>query len=143
MKHRAARSAPAALILVALVLLIVYVLRATLGAEGDRLPGIDAGVHYAWEVYTRSALAAGRLPHWNPYLFAGVPHLANTQTIVLYPPAMLLRWLPPAAFLSWMVALHLWIAGAGALFLARVAGLGWGPAAAAAIAAAFGGSVAP
>ncbi len=80
---------------------------------------------------------------WNPYLFAGVPHLADTQTIVLYPPAFLLRWLPVAPFLSWMIALHLWIAGAGTLFLARVIGLGWVSASAAMLAVTFGGSVAP
>ena len=76
-------------------------------------------------------LGAGHLPFWNPYHFAGTPHLADPQTTVFYPPALLLRWLPVPAFLGWMVALHLWIAGAGTLFAARVLGLGWMAAAAA------------
>ena len=77
---------------------------------------------YAWERYTRSVLADGHLPLWNPYHFAGIPHLADPQTTVFYPPALLLRWLPVPAYLGWMMALHIWIAGAGTLFAARVLG---------------------
>jgi len=47
---------------------------------------------------------------------------------------MLLRWIPPAEFFSWMVALHMCVAGIGTAFLARVIGLRWTAAAAAAIA---------
>ena len=51
------------------------------------------------------------------------------------------RWLPVPAYLGWMIALHLWIAGAGTLFAARVLGLGWIAAAASAVAVMLGGSV--
>lgn len=77
----------------------------------------------------------------DPFLFGGTPHLADTETTVLCPPAMLLRWFPPAAFFSWMMALHMWIAGVGTAFLTRVIGLRWTSAAAAAVAFTLGGSV--
>ena len=132
---------PAAIVLAALALLLVVLLRGLLDPSTDRLPGIDSGNLYTWEIYTREVLADGALPFWNPYHFAGTPHLADPQTTVLYPPAMLLRWLPAPAFLGWMLALHLWIAAAGTLYAARVIGLGWLAGAAAAVAVMLGGSV--
>ncbi len=134
---------PAALVAAGLALVVVYTLRELLAPGFDRLPGTDAGNLYSWELFTRSVLATGRLPHWNPYQFGGTPHLADTQTTVLYPPALLLRWLPAASFLPWMAALHIWLGGIGTLFLGRVVGLGWLSAAAAALAVTLGGSIAP
>jgi hypothetical protein len=130
----------AAAILCGLAILVVFTLRDVFLAEDDVLPGRDSVNLYVWETYTRAVLATGRIPFWNPFHFAGTPHLADVQTTVLYPPAMLLRWLPPGAFLSWMAALHVWIAGAGVLFLARMIGLGWLASAAAAVAGMLGGS---
>ncbi|MBI5714314.1 MAG: hypothetical protein HZC38_12970, partial [Chloroflexi bacterium] len=37
-----------------------------------------------WE-YRAQSLLAGRLPLWNPYIFMGVPFLANSQAGVFYP----------------------------------------------------------
>jgi len=130
----------AAAILCGLAILVFFTLRDVFVAKDDVLPGRDSVNLYVWEIYTRAALATGRLPFWNPFHFAGTPHLADVQTTVLYPPAMLLRWLPPGAFLSSMAALHVWIAGAGVLFLARVIGLGWLASAATAVAGMLGGS---
>ena len=131
---------PVVIFLSGSALLLVVVLRGILDLSVDRLPGIDSGNIYAWEVYTRSVLTDWRLPFWNPYHFAGTPHLADPQTTVLYPPAMLLRWLPVPAFLGWMLALHLWIAGGGTVFAARAIGAGWLAASAAAGAVMLGGS---
>jgi hypothetical protein len=133
--------APAA-IAGAVAALIGLVLRPILVATG-KLPGVDAHNLYTWELYTRSVYGAGRLPFWNPYFFTGIPHLADVQTQVLYPPALLLRWLPIPTFLSVMAAVHLWIAAVGAMVLVRVAGAGWIAAAAAAVAVALGGSAGP
>jgi hypothetical protein len=130
----------AAAILCGLSILVFITLRDVFVAEDDVLPGRDSVNLYVWEIYTRTVLATGKLPFWNPFHFAGTPHLADLQTTVLYPPAMLLRWLPPGVFLSSMAALHVWIAGAGVLFLARVIGLGWLAATAAAVAGMLGGS---
>lgn len=84
--------------------------------------------------YANAALAAGRLPLWNPYLFLGAPFLANPQTAIFYP----LHWpfigLPAAASLKASLALHLWLAGMGAaVYTRRVARLGWLAALAAAL----------
>jgi hypothetical protein len=134
------RKWPAAAILCGLAVLVVFTLWSVLAAHDDVLPGRDSMNLYVWEIYTRTVLATGSLPFWNPFHFAGTPHLADVQTTVLYPPAMLLRWLPPGAFLSWMAALHVWIAGAGVLFLSRVIGLGWLASTSVAVAAMLGGS---
>jgi hypothetical protein len=131
---------PAAAILSGLAVLVLYLLHGMLTAGEDQLPGRDSMNLYIWEIYTRSVLATGTLPFWNPFHFAGTPHLADPQTTVLYPPAMLLRWLPPDAFLAWMAVLHIWLAGAGALFLSRVIGLGWLTSSAVAVAAMLGGT---
>lgn len=134
------RRLAAAAILCGLAILVFFTLRDVFVAEDDVLPGRDSVNLYVWEIYTRSVLATGKLPFWNPFHYAGTPHLADVQTTVLYPPAMPLRWLPPGVFLSTMAALHVWIAGAGVLFLARVIGLGWLAASAAAVAGMLGGS---
>src|SRR5574341_512327 len=42
-----------------------------------------------WE-YRNAILRTGHIPLWNPYLFMGVPFLANSQAGVLYPPNWLL-----------------------------------------------------
>src|SRR5688500_7923868 len=131
-------AAPAAAAAGGLALLVAYLLRGLLAPGLDRLPGTDAGNLYAWELFTRSVLAQGDLPHWNPYQFGGTPHLADTQTTVFYPLALLLRWIPALSFLPWMAALHIWLAGTGTLFLGRVIGLGWLAASAAAVAATLG-----
>jgi hypothetical protein len=131
---------PAAAILCGLAVFVLYTLRALLTAGEGQLPGRDSVNLYIWEIYTRSVLATGALPFWNPFHFAGTPHLADPQTTVLYPPAILLRWLPPEAFLVWMAALHIWLAGAGVLFLCRVIGLGWMSSTAAAVAGMLGGA---
>jgi hypothetical protein len=135
-----ARWWPAAAIALGLAALVVHTLYNVLTVR-DALPGRDSVNLYVWEIYTRSVLATGQLPFWNPFHFAGTPHLADVQTTVLYPPALLLRWLPPEAFLSSMAALHVWLAGAGTLFLGRVVGLSWWTAAAAAVAGMLGGSM--
>ena len=40
---------------------------------------------YPYWDYRNAIMRAGRLPLWNPYLFMGVPLLANSQAGVLYP----------------------------------------------------------
>jgi hypothetical protein len=75
---------------------------------------------YPYWAEAARALQAGRLPLWNPYLFMGVPFLANSQAGVLYP----LNWpfwllFPPHRALHWSALLHLWLAGSGAYLYAR------------------------
>lgn len=133
---------PAAGAIAALSLLALYAFREVLAAGQDRLPGLDAPIFYTWEVFTREALKEGGWPHWNPYFWGGTLHFADTLTTTMYPPALLLRWLHPSAFLAWMAVLHLLIGGAGTLFLARVLGLSWLASSAAALAVTLGGGAA-
>jgi hypothetical protein len=131
---------PPIAILTVLAALLAYTFHVILTGGQYQLPGIDATIHYSWEVFTRRALAAGQLPYWNPYFFTGMPHVADVQTIVFYPPAVLLRWLEPGAFLSWQAVSHMWIGGAGTLFLGRIIGISWWASAAAALAVTLGGT---
>src|SRR5437868_1310318 len=41
-------------------------------------------------------LAQGQLPLWNPYIFGGMPLLANVYTGALYPPNWIFAVCPPA-----------------------------------------------
>lgn len=72
-----------------------------------------------WAEATR-ALRAGRLPLWNPYLFMGVPFLANSQVGVFYP----LNWplwllLPARRSIHLSVVLHLCLAAVNAYIWGR------------------------
>lgn len=71
-----------------------------------------------WD-YRAEALRSGRIPLWNPYLFMGVPFLANSQAGVLYPFNWPLAWLPSLVAFKIAVLAHVILAGAGALFFAR------------------------
>ena len=69
--------------------------------------------------YAADAIRQGHLPLWNPYLFMGVPFLANSQTGVLYPLNLALAWLPTTHAINLTIILHIWLAGAGAYIFAR------------------------
>lgn len=94
---------------------------------------------YGYEFLTRAALGAGHLPFWNPYIYAGSPALGQPQYLALYPPLMLLRWLPLNLSLSWCIALHVWLGGIGMYTLARKQRLPVLAALSAALAYAFNG----
>ena len=72
-----------------------------------------------WEA-AAEALAAGRVPLWNPNLFMGIPFLANSQVGYLYP----LNWplwlsLPTPYAVSFSAILHLFLAGAGVYLMGQ------------------------
>jgi len=79
---------------------------------------------YPYRDYAAAALRAGRLPLWNPYIFNGVPFLANPQAAVLYPLHWPFSWLPVTKQIYWSGALHTWLLGYGGYWLARRLGLG-------------------
>jgi len=108
----------AAVLALGLLLLIAFW---PIGPAGRVIAGGDLFLYfYPYWAEAARALQAGRLPLWNPYLFMGVPFLANSQAGVLYP----LNWpfwllLPPHRALHWSALLHLWLAGSGAYLYAR------------------------
>jgi hypothetical protein len=74
----------------------------------------------------RSFQETGELPLWCPYQFAGTPFVHDIQVALFYPPhlALLLlpeSWVGPA--LSWLVVLHVLLAGLTMLAYARHRGL--------------------
>jgi hypothetical protein len=75
----------------------------------------------------RSWHETGELPLWNPYSYAGMPFLHDVKVGVFYPPHWPLLLLPEAALggaLTWLVVLHVVIAGWGTFAYARFRGLG-------------------
>ena len=107
------------------------------------LAGADTREHTSWEAVNRLAYAAGQSPYWNPYSFSGNPGMADIQTQVYYPPAMVLRRLPISAFVTWGLVLHLWIMGAGVFALCRQLGTCRVAGSAAAAAVMLSGLIAP
>lgn len=101
------------------LLIIVFFNRLTAGnlilARGDTLL-----YFYPYWKAAAEALAAGRMPLWNPNLFMGAPFLANSQVGFFYPlnwPFWLLFSTPYAA--SFSILAHLFIAGLGAYHIGR------------------------
>ncbi len=109
-------------LLAGFVLLLFYPLLFTnrVLASGDILH-----YFYPYRAYASESLRAGRIPLWNPYIFAGVPFLANPQAAVLYPLHGPLMWLSPTKQIYWSGALHTWLLGMGGYMLMRRWGLGW------------------
>jgi len=66
-----------------------------------------------WSQFAVSSLRESQFPLWNPYLFSGIPFVANPQPALFYPPTWLAYLMPINRALGLIVALHVWIAGAG------------------------------
>ncbi|MCP4543681.1 MAG: YfhO family protein [Chloroflexi bacterium] len=66
-----------------------------------------------WLRFAVSSVQRGQFPLWNPYLFSGVPFVANPQPALFYPPTWLALLMPVTRAFGWIIVLHLWIAGAG------------------------------
>ncbi|MFH2202519.1 MAG: hypothetical protein ABIJ96_05360 [Elusimicrobiota bacterium] len=86
----------------------------TLGNFGDIY-----AYHHPLQHAAASEIQSGRLPFWNPYVFAGLPLLANSQSAVFYPPAVLLRMFPLAYAFTLYALLHLLLAALGMYLLLR------------------------
>lgn len=112
---------------IAAVLLVAAVLpvRQDLTREPD-WGSMSAGsrMQLGWEAHTRRGIDAGELPLWNPYHLGGRPHLADPQTLAVYPPHVLLRPLPISQFFAASFVVHAWMFGIGAFLVARRLGAG-------------------
>ena len=70
--------------------------------------------------FLHEALAAGRLPLWEPRINAGFPLFAEGQVGALYPPNWIgAALLSPAQAVTWSVLVHLWAAAAPCRTLRR------------------------
>lgn len=52
--------------------------------KNNAMPDIITQI-YPWKRFTIDSLRSGHLPHWNPYNFAGNPHVGNFQAAVFSP----------------------------------------------------------
>ena len=75
------------------------------------------GYPLAWHV--QQSYCAGEIPLWNPYNFAGLPFLAQWNTLALYPPSLIYILLPLPWSLNCFNLLHLYLGGVGMFCLAR------------------------
>src|SRR5262245_19231870 len=107
------------LVLIA-ALALVAILPVSHDVERAMKPGPFARVAMSWETVNQRALEQRTLPLWNPYQFGGRPHLANAEMLSLYPPHMLLRFLPLPLFVAVSFALHAWLAAFGTYLVARM-----------------------
>ena len=106
------------------------------------LPGVDAFAYfYPYRAYAAQAIRSGQIPLWNPYLFLGVPLVANAQSAVFYPLNLALCWLPAPRLIAWSIVLHVALAALFSYLYARHARLSPLPAFLGASAFAFGGFV--
>ncbi len=91
------------------------------------LVGLDVFTYsYPYKAYAAEAIRQGALPLWNPYLFMGVPFLANIQAATLYPLNLPLYWFSAPKMVSYSIVLHAFLGGAFTYLLGRRA-LGLGP----------------
>jgi hypothetical protein len=74
---------------------------------------------YPYWQYRNLALRTARLPLWNPYLFMGVPFLANSQAGVLYPPNWPLIGFDAPTAVKISIVIHVIWAAVGMYIFAR------------------------
>lgn len=74
---------------------------------------------YPLAAYHREAFWSGEIPLWNPYIYCGVPHLAQWNTMVLYPGALIYLLLPLPWSLNLFCLAHLFLGGLGMRALAK------------------------
>src|SRR5512144_1157220 len=58
---------------------------------------------YPYRDFAAQTVREGRAALWNPYLFMGVPFLANSQAGFFYPLNLLMSWLETTRAVSWTI----------------------------------------
>ncbi len=102
-----------------LVLLpLVYFSPAIIG-QVALVPGDGWTSNLGVRVLLGRMLAQGELPLWNPYIFAGMPLLANVYTGALYPPNWLFAFLSPGVAVKALIITTYHLALIGAYLYAR------------------------
>jgi hypothetical protein len=107
------------------VLTLLVFRRYLLSGPGEMLMGQDtlaAGIMFR-KFFVEHIRALGRLPLWNPYLFAGVPTIEAGSGDILYPASILHFLLPLTSALAWKLILHVYLAGVFMYLAARAFGV--------------------
>ena len=76
-------------------------------------------IFHPWKTLVAEMLQRGELPLWNPYVYSGMPLMANMQSAVWYPLSLIFNCFPFPAALTASTLLHISIAGLGAYLFAR------------------------
>ncbi len=79
---------------------------------------------FPFRTLAASSLAQGILPHWDPYVFAGMPFLADVQVAFWYPVNLLQSLFVSDGHLSplvmeWAILLHFFVAGFGMFWFSK------------------------
>ena len=102
------------------VVVIVLFRRAIIPPSGWMLFGDDIHrAYYFFREFFNHWISRGVFPWWNPYLFGGMPFIADPIVNIWYPVNWLFFILPLNLAYSWHVAFHLVWAGLGMYFLVR------------------------
>src|ERR1051326_1017979 len=78
-----------------------------------------ANFGYPLACQVRQSYRAGEIPLWNAYNFAGLPFLAQWNSLALYPPSLIYILLPLPWSLNFFNLFHLYLGGVGMFCLAR------------------------
>src|SRR5438477_10427606 len=78
-----------------------------------------ANFGYPLAYHVQQSYRAGEIPLWNPYNVAGLPFLAQWNTLALYPLSLIYVLLPLPWSLNFFNLLHLYLGGLGMFCLAR------------------------
>ncbi len=83
---------------------------------------------FAFRDFAAQSLRAGQgIPHWNPYMFGGLPYVAAMHGDVFYPTALLRMLMPTDLAMTWGFILHLFASGLFTFAFLRAWGLGFYP----------------
>src|SRR2546422_425308 len=74
---------------------------------------------YPIAYHVQQSYRAGEVPLWNPYNLAGMPFLAQWNTLAVYPLSLIYILLPLPWSLNLFNLLHLYLGGVGMFCLAR------------------------
>lgn len=103
-----------------LLLVLTVVFYHKISFSDSILVGFDTFTYfYPQQSYFAETLRQGRLPLWNPYLFTGVPFLANMQTAIFYPFNLMFLILPVPRAYAYSIVFHVFLAGLFMYLLGR------------------------
>ena len=98
---------------------------------------------FAFRDFAVQALRAGRgIPHWNPYMFGGLPYVAAMHGDIFYPTQLLRLLLGTDVGMTWGFIIHTFLAGLFTYGFLRLWGLGFFPALIGGMAYLLGGPIA-
>ena len=79
-----------------------------MGFERVQNPFLDAiQQHYPWRKFAAEQFREGTVPLWNPYMFCGMPFVANNQSACFYPETWLFRFMAPERAFGWAALISL------------------------------------